>query len=260
MRKSYLFALAGLLLGICAPLGALLWFCTTSHPIIPLPSFILQVWAGNSFFFNYMLVGTSLVFALFGYFIGQKEDVLLKEVLTDPLTGLGNHRFLHDVFKIEFRKHMSTRQPLSCLMMDLDRFKNVNDTYGHPFGDVVLKHFAALVKKSIRQGDTATRYGGEEFLCILPNCDKEEARAVSERIRHTIESYSFAHQEKKVRITVSVGTVTGYERTGTNYRHLIVLADQALYEAKRRGRNRVVQLSLDGRKAATKKGKRRKQK
>jgi diguanylate cyclase (GGDEF)-like protein len=176
-------------------------------------------------------------------------------VLTDPLTGLGNHRFLHDVFKIEFRKHMSTRQPLSCLMMDLDHFKIVNDTYGHPFGDYVLKHFSALVKKSIRQGDTATRYGGEEFLCILPNCDKEEAKAVAERIRHATETYPFSHQEKRVRVTVSVGTVTGYQRAGASYHNLIVLADQALYEAKRRGRNRVVQLFLEGRKKSSRRGK-----
>jgi diguanylate cyclase (GGDEF)-like protein len=254
MRNSYLFAFLGLILGICAPLGAILLLWFSPHPALQLPYFILEEWQDHLFFFTYMLVGTSLVFAAFGFILGRKEDdlvgenkVLSDEVLTDPLTGLGNHRFLHETFKIEFRKHMSTRSPLSCFMMDLDHFKKVNDTYGHPFGDYVLKHFADLVKKSIRQGDTATRYGGEEFLCILPNCDKEEARAVAERIRQATERYSFVHNGEKVKVTVSVGTVTGYQRSGSNYRNLIVVADEALYQAKRHGRNRVVQVALDGR-------------
>lgn len=252
MRKSYLFAIVGLLLGISAPLGAifLLWF--SPHPTLRLPYFIEEEWQDHLFFFTYMLIGTSLAFGLFGYILGRKADVLLREVLTDPLTGLGNHRFLHDVFKIEFRRHVTTRQPLSCLMMDLDHFKRVNDTYGHPFGDHVLKHFAALVKKSIRDCDTATRYGGEEFLCILPHCDTAEARVVAERIRKGMMDCPLQHKEKAVRVTVSIGTVTGYQRTGSNYRHLIDLADQALYEAKRSGRNRVVQKSLDHPKTAAK--------
>lgn len=259
MRKSYSFALFGFLLGILAPLGAILLLWFSPHPRLQLPDFIAEEWRDNLFFFVYMLVGTSGVFALFGFFIGRQEDSLLHEnlqlsdeVLTDPLTGLGNHRFLHEAFKIEFRRHLSTRQPLSCFMMDLDRFKNVNDSYGHPFGDYVLRHFAALVKKSIRQGDTATRYGGEEFLCILPNCDAQEALAVAERIRRGTEDYPFMHDEKRVRITVSVGTVTGYQRSGSSYRNLIVLADQALYEAKRRGRNRVVQKTLANNKKKSK--------
>lgn len=253
MRKSYLFAFLGLVFGVCAPLGAILLLWFSPHPALRLPSFIVEEWQDHLFFFIYMLVGTSLAFAVFGYLLGRNADdllgqnkVLSDEVLTDPLTGLGNHRFLHETFQIEFRKHITTLAPLSCFMMDLDHFKKVNDTCGHPFGDTVLKHFAGLVKKSIREGDTATRYGGEEFLCILPNCGKEEALAVAERIRHATECFPFAHDGKKVRVTVSVGTVTGYQRTGTSYRHLIDLADQALYKAKRGGRNRVAQISIDG--------------
>ena len=253
MRKSYLFSFFGFLFGVGAPLGAILLLWFSPHPTLRLPYFIVEEWDDHIFFFTYMLVGTSLAFASFGFILGRQADQLLNrnrilsdEVLTDPLTGLGNHRFLHESFQIEFRKHMTTRNPLSCFMMDLDHFKKVNDTYGHPFGDTVLKHFAELVKKSIRQGDTATRYGGEEFLCILPNCDKEEARAVAERIRRATEAYPFLHEGKRVKVTVSLGTVTGYQRTGTNYRNLIVLADQALYGAKRRGRNRVVQISING--------------
>ncbi|HJT25048.1 MAG TPA: GGDEF domain-containing protein [bacterium] len=258
MRKAYWFALLGFLLGFGGPLGALLLLWFSPHPALRLPAFIVEEWRENLFFFTYMLVGSSLVFAAFGYFSGRRQDALLDknvllsdEVLTDSLTGLGNHRFLHEVFRIEFRKHVATRQPLSCLMMDLDLFKRVNDRYGHPFGDYVLKHFAGLVKRSIREGDTATRYGGEEFLCILPNCDALEALAVAERIRLGTEAYPFLHGKKRVKVTVSIGTVTGYRRSGSNYRNLIFLADQALYEAKRRGRNRVVQKTLNGGKRAS---------
>lgn len=251
--------LAGVLAGAGAPLGALFILWLSPHPAFRLPDFILEEWRDHLFFLNYMLVGTSSAFGLFGYLLGRNTDRLMEknrelssEVLTDSLTGLGNHRFLHDVFKVEFRRHLDTRRPISCLMMDLDHFKRVNDAYGHPFGDYVLKHFAGLVKRSIRQGDTASRYGGEEFLCILPNCDMEEARAVAERIRKETESYPFMNNKKPVRVTVSVGTVTGYQRSGANYRNLIVLADQALYEAKRRGRNKVVQISLNGIRSSSK--------
>jgi len=249
MKKSYYFSLIGFLLGICAPIGALL-FASIRSPL-PFFSFLRQDLLLHAFFYDYMLVGTSLAFATFGYFVGRTEDLLIrkevilsKEVLTDPLTGLGNHRFLHDTFKIEFRRHMTSRQPISCLMLDLDFFKRINDTYGHPFGDYVLKHFAGLIKRSIRKGDVAARYGGEEFLCILPNCDKDQAKTVAERIRWETERHVFSHKNKVVKVTVSLGAVTSYESSGLNYRQLIALSDQALYEAKHKGRNQVVQTTL----------------
>ena len=248
MKKSFLFTLAGLLFGLGAPLGALLLLWFSPHPALQLPYFIVEEWRDHLFFFCYMLAGTSLAFGLFGFFLGRSADIIestnrrLALLATeDELTGLGNHRFLHETFKVEFRKHLDERKPLSCLMMDLDRFKRVNDTYGHPFGDYVLKHFAALVKKSIRSGDLATRYGGEEFLCILPHCDAKEARQVAERICRDTEKYPFTNGQKLVKVTVSIGTATSLGRSDHSYHHLVGLADQALYEAKRKGRNRVVQ-------------------
>jgi diguanylate cyclase (GGDEF)-like protein len=129
-------------------------------------------------------------------------------------------------------------------MMDLDKFKRINDRFGHPFGDRVLKGFAAIIKKSVREGDVAARYGGEEFLCILPDCDQAQAQRVAERVRGATEAHPFRHARRKVRVTVSVGSVTSYESGGLNYRHLIGLADRALYDAKRQGRNQVVQITL----------------
>ena len=249
MKKSYFFSLIGLLLGTGAPIGALLLLAPDSP--LPFPQFLRQEWLLHTFFYDYMLAGTCLVFALFGYFVGRDEDFLIrkevilsKEVLTDPLTGLGNHRFLHNTFQIEFRRHLTNRQPISCLMLDLDFFKKINDTYGHLFGDYVLKHFAGLIQRSIREGDVAARYGGEEFLCILPNCDTQQAKMVAERIRGKTERHVFIHHHKKVKVTVSLGAVTSYESSGLNYRQLIALSDRALYEAKHKGRNQVVQTTL----------------
>jgi diguanylate cyclase (GGDEF)-like protein len=128
--------------------------------------------------------------------------------------------------------------------MDLDHFKRVNDTFGHPFGDFVLKRFAAIIQRSIRAGDTAARYGGEEFLCVLPDCDRDQALRVAERIRAATQAHLFQHEGKKANVTVSVGVVTDYKSADGNYQHLIHLADQALYEAKKKGRNRVVQTTI----------------
>ncbi len=259
MRKSYFFALLGFSLALGAPLGSLIFRVLAS----PLPArvFLLQEWSDHHFFYLYMLVSTCLVFSLFGFLLGRKADLLLTEnlelsdeVLTDPLTGLGNHRFLHDTFQIEFRQHKKTRLPISCLMLDLDHFKHINDTYGHPFGDYVLKHFASILKKNIRSGDTAARYGGEEFLCILPNCSKEEVRTVAERIRKATENHIFPHKGDAVKLTVSLGAVTSYESSGLNYRQLIALSDRALYDAKHKGRNQVVQTALTMREKFQRKG------
>ena len=253
MRKSYFFALLGFALALGAPLGILALRLLTSP--LPFPGFAQEEWTNHHFFYLYMLVSTPLAFSLFGFLLGRKTDLLLSEnleltdeVLTDPLTGLGNHRFLHDTFKIEFRRHKESRLPISCLMLDLDHFKHINDTYGHPFGDYVLKHFSMILKRNIRSGDTAARYGGEEFLCILPNCSKEEVRTVAERIRKATESHIFPHKREPVKLTVSLGAVTSYESSGLNYRQLIALSDRALYDAKHKGRNQLVQTSLTMRK------------
>ncbi len=241
MRKRHLYAVLGFLLGLGSPLGALLGLCLLDHARPPLVDFLVQEWRDYFLFFNYMFVATTLFFSLFGYFLGHRQDLLNKEVVTDPLTGLGNHRFLHEVFKIEFSKHILTRRPISCLMIDLDNFKKVNDTYGHPFGDCVLRHFASLIQKHLREGDVAVRYGGEEFLCILPNCDMKEARVVAERIRVGTEQRSFTKGKKRTKITISAGLITSYGNRGLSYSDLIDLSDQALYKAKQKGRNQVIQ-------------------
>jgi diguanylate cyclase (GGDEF)-like protein len=249
MKRSYLLALFGLLLGLGSPFGALALLWHFPHPSLPIPAFIDEEWRDHFFFFTYMTTGTCLAFTLFGFWVGRDEDKVLQhnrrltdQVLTDPLTGLGNHRFLHESFSAEYKKHRSGKHPLSCLMMDLDHFKKVNDTHGHPFGDYVLQHFSKIIKESIRQGDIAARYGGEEFLCILPHCDAEEAKQVAERIRQTTQKHAFCLGRHRAKVTVSLGCVTKQKGFRSGYKELIQLADKALYLAKDRGRNRVVQI------------------
>lgn len=238
LKKSMIFSGLGIFLGLGAPLGALLLTCwpKPGHPWIDL---VQEEWRQNRFFYWYMLWSTCFVFGIFGYVIGKKTDLFLGQAITDPLTGLWNHRRMHDVFKDRFAQHLHSHKPISCLLLDLDRFKKVNDEHGHPFGDRVLKSFAGILWKSIREGDIATRYGGEEFLCILPDCDDKEARVVAERIRHHTERHTFTHQKSSVKITVSIGVVAVYHSVDQDYKKLIQMADKALYKAKQDGRNRV---------------------
>jgi diguanylate cyclase (GGDEF)-like protein len=251
MKKILLYTLIGLALGLWAPLGVLLTLWFSPHAVLEIPDFIAGALKKHLFFFIFTLSAASSFFSIFGFFLGRRTDAmathnrrLTHEVLTDPLTGLGNHRFLHERFKHEFRKHRTNHEPISCLMMDLDHFKRINDTCGHPYGDYVLERFSMVLRKSIRERDMAARYGGEEFLVILPNCDKEEVQAVAERIRLGTKRLRFTHRKKKVPLTVSLGSVTCYESSGFNYRQLIALSDRALYDAKEKGRNRLIQTTL----------------
>jgi diguanylate cyclase (GGDEF)-like protein len=246
MKKSLVFALLGFVLGLGAPLGAFLLLWGSLNFVPPYPIFLETQWASYHLFYQYMLFGTCTAFSFFGYFLGRYADliktenrILLTETQTDPLTGLGNHRYLHESFKNQYQNRKLDLEPISCLMMDLDFFKKVNDSYGHPFGDEVLKGFARFIQKGIRPGDIAARYGGEEFVCILPNCGKEEAIGVAGRIRTLMENSVFYFKKTPVKITVSVGVAT-HDGKIKSYQDLIQLADRALYQAKENGRNQVV--------------------
>lgn len=160
---------------------------------------------------------------------------------TDAPTGLLNRRAFSELFDRELRRARRYRLPLALLMLDLDRFKRVNDEGGHLLGDVVLERFASLLRRTVREADLACRYGGEEFAVILPETDRTGAFAVGERVRTRAES-GFAETPVGGRIvgmTVS-GGVSCYPEDGTTRGDLVGRADAALYLAKARGRNRVV--------------------
>jgi diguanylate cyclase (GGDEF)-like protein len=158
--------------------------------------------------------------------------------LTDPLTGLQNRRSLFNLGRIEFARSSRLYRPFSCLMLDIDHFKQFNDTYGHPTGDQVLGQVAECAKRSIREVDLIGRYGGEEFLFFLPETDLLTAQRVAERLRASIEKMPIRVSEQELHVTVSIGVSRKDENT-LELETLIARADQALYIAKHKGRNRV---------------------
>jgi diguanylate cyclase (GGDEF)-like protein/PAS domain S-box-containing protein len=154
----------------------------------------------------------------------------------DSLTEIGNRRYFFEFAAHQFAVAQRYRQPTSIVMIDIDHFKGVNDSWGHQVGDVVLKRVAHMARSHLREADIIARYGGEEFIILLPNSDAQDARIVAERIRETIASYRFETSEGKSGITVSIG-VAQMDDSVSRLDHLIQRADRALYCAKASGRN-----------------------
>jgi len=158
----------------------------------------------------------------------------------DALTGLYNRRFGIRRLKEEFNRAIRSSMPLSLLMFDIDHFKIVNDTYGHLTGDRVLANLSRIALSSIREGDILLRYGGEEFLCVLPGAGLDDASKIAERIRIMVMNSHIEYEKQDIKVTVSIGAVTYPRENIDNSDQLIKLADEALYDAKNTGRNRMV--------------------
>lgn len=171
----------------------------------------------------------------------EKNKELAQLSITDSLTGLLNHRHIQEVVHEEYERARRTGEPLSVVMLDFDHFKRVNDAYGHQVGDRVLQEMAEILNKTAREIDKLGRYGGEEFIAVLPETDPENATVFAERVRERVERHPFAvGRADPLHLTVSAGTAT-YPHPGVyNPRTLVQRADQALYAAKESGRNRVV--------------------
>ena len=160
--------------------------------------------------------------------------------ITDGLTGLFNHRHVHELLHEEYERSKRTGDPLAVIMLDLDRFKQLNDTHGHPTGDVILSETARILQESAREIDHIGRYGGEEFIAILPGADEDAALLFAERVRKTVENFLYRDKDNEIHMTLSGGVASG---RGSELEHpdeLIRQADRALYQAKESGRNRVV--------------------
>lgn len=160
--------------------------------------------------------------------------------MTDGLTGLYNHNYIPQRLGTEFERYRRTKKEFCLVMIDIDWFKKVNDTYGHEQGNEVLINIAQCLKKGLRISDVVARYGGEEFCIILFDCNEEAARQVIEKIRLQIEGTVFADAERIFRITISAGICSNQVRGIERSSDLIRLADKMLYEAKAAGRNRVL--------------------
>ena len=158
---------------------------------------------------------------------------------TDGLTGLFNHRIFQEKLTDELKRSERYSTPLSLLLTDIDKFKQVNDTYGHPVGDLVLRGVALILKQEVRDIDTAARYGGEEFAVILPGTDSAGAKIIAERLRKAIMGETFTADGKTLKVTTSIGIATVPADAKTK-EELIERTDQALYHAKHHGRNQSV--------------------
>lgn len=165
----------------------------------------------------------------------------IEMAVTDGLTGLHNRRYLDSHLQTLFDRAVARRRPLSVMITDLDRFKTINDAHGHDGGDDVLREFARRLRKNVRGIDLACRFGGEEFVVVMPDTDATVAENVAERIRAEIAQLPFAigHEGKAIEVTVSVG-VSSVVNGADTVAALMKRADVALYEAKSGGRNRVV--------------------
>ena len=141
-------------------------------------------------------------------------------------------------YEDEFRRSEKFKFDLSFLMVDIDHFKNYNDTFGHLVGDVILREVANLLKENIREIDFVGRFGGEEFSIFLPETSKEQAISVSERLREKIAESEIQAYDEKVRLSISIGVAT-FPEDSRDKGLLIEIADKALYQAKQKGRNRV---------------------
>lgn len=169
----------------------------------------------------------------------QTEERLRFLATTNDLTGLWNRRHFIYILESEIERVQRYGLSLSVMMLDIDHFKAINDRYGHAVGDRVLEHFAAVIRKHLRQVDVPGRLGGEEFAVILPQTNAPGARAMAERLRTNIETHPAPAGEMDIPFTVSIGVVTCGKETATMER-ILKLVDDALYEAKRSGRNRTV--------------------
>jgi diguanylate cyclase (GGDEF)-like protein/PAS domain S-box-containing protein len=159
--------------------------------------------------------------------------------MTDPLTEMNNRRYFFGIARTEFERIQRTKRTLSIMMIDIDRFKTINDTHGHIVGDLVLREIAARIKNSVRTVDIVARYGGEEFIVLMPETDLDKACQAAERMRKSVGENPIEEETIIVTATLSIG-VAEIDENSKNVDQLIVYADQALLNAKLDGRNRVV--------------------
>ena len=240
VRNSVRFALVGVAAGVVAPLGLVVCGFLVGRSPDPLHLFL------------FMVGGGALALGGAGWLMGRKDDELarrnralvdLSEQLralstTDALTGLPNRRAFDERLQAEIARANRHGAPLALVMIDLDHFKALNDRFGHQVGDAVLSTVGAVLGSERRLGDLAARYGGEEFVAILPHADEDAAQAWAERVRARIAGTAVDVDGQLARVTASFG-VAAARPEDEDKASLVAAADQALYQAKARGRDRV---------------------
>jgi diguanylate cyclase (GGDEF)-like protein len=174
----------------------------------------------------------------------EANNKLHQMSITDGLTGIFNRAYWEESLRHQFNYHMRTNNQVTLMMFDIDHFKHVNDTYGHPAGDAVLKEVCQILKKSIRGTDIAGRYGGEEFGVIFLDTSKEQAYFVAERLRKAVEAHTVYHGDKAIKFTISIGLCTISDII-TSAKDWLVRTDNSLYFSKEHGRNRTTQHGIN---------------
>ena len=193
-------------------------------------------WSAQTSRLIMMLTASALSLALV-----SRSQKLLRMATSDPLTGLFNRGYVDDRFAIELSRARRHGRHLTLAVIDVDRFKLLNDTHGHSAGDAVLRNIGAIFRHSFRQSDTVGRYGGEEFVVILPEMSLQDARRKLEALRELVANtpIELNSQREMVTVTISAG-LAGLQEDGNDPAELFALADERLFQAKREGRNRVV--------------------
>ncbi len=169
---------------------------------------------------------------------------LLNLATYDPLTKLYNRRAIVEYAEREVERSKRYNHQFSIILLDIDDFKGINDTYGHTIGDIVLKQLAEIIKNEVRDIDRVGRYGGEEFIIVLPETRIENAKKLAERIRARILEKEFKISDYKISVTISAG-ISGFRTHGETFEEILQAADLALYQAKKKGKNQVVMLERD---------------
>lgn len=170
--------------------------------------------------------------------VEKLQNELRQQALRDPLTGLYNRRFLADALEREMARVSREKRPMSVIVMDIDHFKRINDNHGHQAGDLFLKAIADLIADHSRASDIACRYGGEEFLLVLPGTPLETALRRAEQLRVQCANVRIPHGGKDLMVTMSLG-VAAYPKHGSDAEGIVIKADKALYRSKQNGRNQV---------------------
>lgn len=189
---------------------------------------------------TYLQVGSSIFRFLSGSNVeASYHEEIYRATIIDALTGTYNRRYFTDFLEREVARSRRHHRPLSLVLIDIDHFKNINDTWGHLCGDYTLRELTNVIRQEIRRDELLARFGGEEFSVTLPEADAPRAVQMAERIRAIVEQHRFHFEEHEYSLTVSLGIACIGTETVT-FEHLIEEADHKLYEAKADGRNRVV--------------------
>ncbi|MCP5005487.1 MAG: diguanylate cyclase [Planctomycetes bacterium] len=170
----------------------------------------------------------------------RMRNILKKQATSDELTGLHNRRYLTEILEREFCLTSRNNTDLACILFDIDFFKKINDTLGHPFGDMVLQGISSCLKRETRKTDILFRHGGEEFIILLPTTGIDGARVTAEKIRAACEALTHSDGRNTAAVTVSLGVASINSNHPSSGNELIEFADKALYQAKAEGRNRVI--------------------